>query len=326
MVLVFMLGAALLSALLTPVVRSFARRLGAVDVPEARKMHVVPVPRLGGVAVATASTLTLAIAAALGPVLGVNPAPWIPVVGGGLIVLAAGIFDDVRSISPLAKLAFQAVAACTAMSLGVRIERITLVGHVVELGIFAAPLTFAWIVAITNAFNLVDGLDGLATGLAIIAAGTCCAIAGFRGDVEGALLLAVLAGAAVGFLPYNFHPASVFLGDSGSMVFGFALAVTGVTHFQKGATALAVAVPLLVFALPLADTCHTVARRFVAGQRRAVALRDRLLGLDTLLRPDRGHIHHRLIDLGLSHRLAVLILYGLSLVLSLVALGAAQIP
>jgi UDP-GlcNAc:undecaprenyl-phosphate GlcNAc-1-phosphate transferase len=169
-------------------------------------------------------------------------------------------------------------------------------------------------VGVTNAFNLMDGLDGLATGLAIIAAATCAAVSISRGDAQGGLLLVALLGALCGFLPFNFNPATIFLGDSGSLVVGYVLAVTAITGLQKGATALAVAVPLLIFALPLSDTLLSVVRR-ARGQ-----------GLRHVFAADRGHVHHRLLGLGLSQRNAVLLLYVVSLSLSLLALATMQIP
>ncbi|TMQ15251.1 MAG: undecaprenyl/decaprenyl-phosphate alpha-N-acetylglucosaminyl 1-phosphate transferase [Candidatus Rokuibacteriota bacterium] len=176
----------------------------------------------------------------------------------------------------------------------------------------AIPLTLLWIVGLTNAFNLMDGLDGLATGLAIIAAATCAAVSISRGDSQGGLLLVALLGALCGFLPYNFNPATIFLGDSGSLVVGYALAVTAVTGWQKGATALAVAVPLLIFALPISETLLSVVRR------------TRGLGIRHVFSADQQHLHYRLLGLGLSHRAAVLLLYVVSLSLSLLALATMQ--
>ena len=170
-------------------------------------------------------------------------------------------------------------------------------------------MTIVWIVGLTNAFNLLDGLDGLATGLAIIAAATCAAVSISRGDTQGGLLLVALLGALCGFLPYNFNPATIFLGDSGSLVVGHVLAVTAINGWQKGATALAVAVPLLIFALPISETVMSVVRR------------TREAGIRRVFSADQDHIHHRLIALGLSHRDAVLLLYVVSLALAVLALA-----
>jgi UDP-GlcNAc:undecaprenyl-phosphate/decaprenyl-phosphate GlcNAc-1-phosphate transferase len=184
-----------------------------------------------------------------------------------------------------------------------------------------------WILAITNAFNLIDGLDGLAAGLAVIAATTCAIVLLARGERAGALLLVSLVGAIAGFLAYNFHPAKIFLGDSGSLLVGFLLAVTAITGQQKGATTLAVGVPLLIFALPLADISFAIVRRlFGSSSRSADGLTAGLRGLSVVFAPDRLHIHHRLLDRGLSHRGVVLLLYGLTLALSALALLTMQVP
>jgi UDP-GlcNAc:undecaprenyl-phosphate GlcNAc-1-phosphate transferase len=309
------LGAAIVLALvLTPAARAIGRRWGIVDVPAHRKVHTALVPRVGGVGVSLAVVLALVVAAVTGAAGRAEVEGWIPVLLGGGLVFGIGLADDLRPVGPWAKLAVQVAGAVVVVALGVRIEHVTLLGTTLALGALAAPLTVAWIVAVTNAFNLVDGLDGLATGLAIIAAATCAAVAILRGEAEGGLLLVALLGALCGFLPYNFNPATIFLGDSGSLVVGYALAVTAVTGLQKGATALAVAVPLLIFALPLSETVLSVVRR-TRGQ-----------GLRHVFAADQGHLHHRLLGLGLSHRGAVLLLYGVSLSLSLLALATMQIP
>jgi UDP-GlcNAc:undecaprenyl-phosphate GlcNAc-1-phosphate transferase len=309
-----LLGAAsVLAVLITPGARAMGRRWGIVDVPAHRKVHTESVPRVGGVGVTLAAVLALAGAAAAGAAGATDVEGWMPALAGGLLVFGVGLWDDLRPVWPGTKLAFQAAGAALAVTLGVRIDHVTLFDTTVGLGLLAAPLTVVWIVGVTNAFNLMDGLDGLATGLAIIAAATCAAVSISRGDAQSGLLLVALLGALCGFLPYNFNPATIFLGDSGSLVVGYVLAVTAITGLQKGATALAVAVPLLIFALPLSETVLSVVRR------------TRGLGLRHVFSPDRGHMHHRLLGLGLSHRNAVLLLYVVSLSLSLLALATMQI-
>jgi UDP-GlcNAc:undecaprenyl-phosphate GlcNAc-1-phosphate transferase len=310
-----LLGAAVVLALiLTPGARGLGRRLGIVDVPGQRKIHTTSVPRLGGVGVTLAAVLALAGATALGLAGAADVQAWLPVLLGGLLVFGVGLWDDLRPVRPLTKLAIQIGGAVVAVALGVQIDHVTIFGTTLGLGLLAAPLTIAWIVGVTNAFNLMDGLDGLATGLAIIAAGTCAAVSISRDDAQGGLLLVALLGALCGFLPYNFNPATIFLGDCGSLVVGYVLAVTAITSLQKGATALAVAVPLLIFALPISETVLSVVRR-TRGQ-----------GLRHVFSADRGHLHHRLLGLGLSQRDAVLLLYVVSLSFSLLALVTMQIP
>ncbi len=295
---------------LTPLVRLLALRIGAVDRPGARKIQTKPIPRLGGVGVAMAAGLTVLLAHVLEGVddvfIPVDLAAWTPMLLGGLIVFVGGVWDDIRTLSPGVKLLFQAAAAGVAIWFGVRIEELFFFGTGTwDLGMLAIPLTFLWIVGITNAFNLVDGLDGLAAGLASIAAGTCAAIFLLRGDAQDAMLLVILVGALAGFLRYNFNPARIFLGDSGSLVVGYVLAVTSITGSQKGATALGVVVPLLVFGLPILDTLLSMVRRFVGGlkmiQPYKAPLKQRVLAAKRMFEADQGHIHHRLIALGFSH-------------------------
>jgi UDP-GlcNAc:undecaprenyl-phosphate GlcNAc-1-phosphate transferase len=176
---------------------------------------------------------------------------------------------------------------------------------------------------VTNAFNLIDGVDGLAAGVSVIAGATCATILVARGHVAEAMLLTALVGAALGFLVYNFSPASIFLGDGGSLLFGFVLATTAITGWQKGATALAAGVPLLIFALPIADAATTLLRRLVRrGDRKGLSIASVLA---RVVEPDRRHIHHRLLALGLSPRRTVALLYVLTFVLSAVALATAQL-
>ena len=301
-------AAALLALLLTPAVRGLARRWGLVDTPGGRKIHTVSIPRLGGVAVVLAMSLALGGAAAAGIATAADIGEWVPILLGGVLVFGVGLWDDVRPLSPWVKLAVQIAGAGVAVALGVRIDHVTVLGSTLGLGLLALPLTVVWIVGLTNAFNVMDGLDGLATGLAIIAAATCAAVSLARDDVQGGMLLLALLGALCGFLPYNFNPATIFLGDAGSLVVGYVLAITAITSFQKGATALVVLGPLLLFALPISETLHSVVRR-MRGQ-----------GLRQVFLADQQHVHHRLLDLGLSHRTVVLLLYGVSLSFSLLAL------
>jgi UDP-GlcNAc:undecaprenyl-phosphate GlcNAc-1-phosphate transferase len=305
------------SLLMTPLVRSFARRIGAMDPPGGRKIHAASIPHMGGVAVAMASAIALGSLVFLSRATSASrllfapqPAAWLPILAGGALVFGVGLLDDLRPVPIPIKLVCQTAAAVIVLGLGVRIDHVTLRGVTYELSSLSAPLTVLWIVGITNAFNLVDGLDGLATGLAVIAAAACATLLVLRGESQSALVLLALLGAAVGFLPYNFNPATIFLGDSGSLLFGFVLAVTAITGSQKGATALAVAVPLLIFALPIVEALSSAIRRLAQGRH--------------IFSADRQHIHHQLLAMGLSHRSTVLLLYGLSLGLSLLALASAD--
>jgi len=322
-------AAAVFSLVLTPAVARLAARMGAVDVPTARKRHRVPVPRVGGVAVALAAALALAVVAAdarfaSSPAIALGE--WIPLVAGGAVVFAIGLWDDLAPLPPVAKLAGVVTAAAVVIAAGARVDRVTLLGTTHELGLVGVPVTIAWIVVLTNAFNLIDGLDGLATGLGIIAATTCALLLIARGGALEALVVVALLGALCGFLPYNVGPARIFLGDSGSLLTGYVLGVTAITGIQKGATALAVLVPLLIFALPLAETATSAVRRFVAPP----APGQPLVGLGRRLRrvmeADRSHFHDRLAESGLSPRAVVLLLYAVSASLCLLALSVAREP
>jgi UDP-GlcNAc:undecaprenyl-phosphate/decaprenyl-phosphate GlcNAc-1-phosphate transferase len=260
-----------------------------------------------------------------GEVIRVDPEVWKPVSFGGAIVFLLGVWDDIRPVPAWGKFVLQGVAAGVAVWFGILVEHVSLLGgHSIHLGALALPLTFVWIIGITNAFNLVDGLDGLAAGLTIIAAGSIAMIFFLHGGAQDTLLLLILLGTLLGFLPYNFNPATIFLGDSGSLVVGYILAVTAITGSQKGATTLAVMIPLLVFGLPIVDTLLAMVRRFVGSLRMLntpkATLKAQIRVAKSMFEADQKHIHHRLIALGFSHRNAVLVLYALALGLSSLAL------
>jgi UDP-GlcNAc:undecaprenyl-phosphate GlcNAc-1-phosphate transferase len=323
-VLLVLMGASL-SALLTPLVSRMSAAFGLVDAPGGRKVHLRSVSRFGGVAVC------LSALGALWLLKHFRPELWpdafvpssVPILAGAGLVFAIGLLDDIRPVTPAAKLIVEAAAAVLVMSTGLLIERVTLLGTAWSLGWLAWPITFGWIVGLTNAFNLIDGIDGLASGVAVIACGTCAAILVARSHPAEATVLAAMAGGALGFLLFNFPPASIFLGDSGSLLFGFVLASTAVAGWQKGATALATGVPLLTFALPIADAATTLVRRIVAPRNGSrVSLRR---AVSQIITPDRGHIHHRLLGLGWSTRRTVLILYAITGALSLLALATARV-
>jgi UDP-GlcNAc:undecaprenyl-phosphate GlcNAc-1-phosphate transferase len=326
---VFLLIAAVLSYGLTPLVRSAAQWVGAVDKPGGRKIHAVPTPRLGGVSVVVSGVLTVLIVWGLehgtGSIVRIELGACMPVFFGGAIVFLLGVWDDIRPLPAGVKFVVQGVAAGVAIWCGILVEHVSLLGGSrIALGALALPLTFVWITGITNAFNLVDGLDGLAAGLAIIAAGAMAAIFFLHGNAQEMLPLLILLGALLGFLPYNFNPASIFLGDSGSLVLGYVLAVTAIMGSQKGATTLAVVTPLLVFGLPIVDTLLSMVRRFVGSLRRLesqqATLQEQIGRAKRMFEADQKHIHHRLLALGFSHRNAVLVLYALALGLASIAL------
>jgi UDP-GlcNAc:undecaprenyl-phosphate GlcNAc-1-phosphate transferase len=322
--LLLALTSAMLSLALTPLIGRGSRLLGLVDAPGGRKVHAQSVPRLGGLAVVLAGSLALALMWAMRPGA-IDPASWPalrPFLLAAGLIFTAGLIDDIRGLGPGPKLVIELAAAGVMMSSGLLIERVTLLGATWQLGWVAWPVTAAWLVGVTNAFNLIAGIDGLAAGITVLAGSACGAILVVRGHAPEAMLLAALVGAALGFLAFNFAPASIFLGDSGSLVAGFVLAATAITGWQKGATALATAVPLMIFALPIADSALALLRRSVArpadGRSVGSILRQ-------IAQPDREHIHHRMLAMGWSVRRTVLVLYAVTLILSLLALGTADV-
>lgn len=308
-----------LALLLTPVVMRFARRVGAMDQPNERKVHKFPVPRLGGLAIYASFFISLLISIYLDPALhpfsSMHPQRGVMLVISLTIVLIIGIWDDIRSVSPAKKFLGQFFAAAIVYAAGFRISAITspLDLNLWHLGIFEFPATILWIVGITNAFNLIDGLDGLASGVAFIVALTISIISFLKGDVTTAMMALLLAGAVLGFLRYNFNGAKIFLGDSGSLFLGFLLAILSMQSSTKGSAAFSLLVPVLTLGLPIMDTMLAMIRRFlrsiVPGQQGSKSFLSKMV---TMFLPDRGHIHHQLIARGLSHRTVVLLLYVVS--------------
>jgi UDP-GlcNAc:undecaprenyl-phosphate/decaprenyl-phosphate GlcNAc-1-phosphate transferase len=322
--LALLLAGTLLGLLLTPVVTFASTALGLVDAPGGRKVHSTAVPRVGGLAIAASAVLALVLVVWSLPMVGIDRPdfrPLWPVLLGAALIFGVGLADDFTTLPAAPKLLVQTVGASIVVSSGLLIERLTLGSTTLQLGLVSYPVTLAWLIGLTNAFNLIDGIDGLAAGIAVIAGTTCMMILIGRGHSAEAMLLAALVGAALGFLVYNFAPASIFLGDGGSLLFGFVLATTAITGWQKGATALAAGVPLLIFALPIADAASALVRRALRRSAEPVTV-NRVLR--QIAEPDRQHIHHRLMALGWSARQIVVILYAVTLLLSGIALATAQ--
>jgi len=288
----------LLALLLTPLWRNLCRRWGWVDQPEGgRRLHRVPVPRVGGVPIFAAYLGALGLLM-LSPLAGGNlvenalPTAWRILPGAGL-VFVAGLADDVRGLRPWHKLVAQFTAGYIVFWAGVQISAVA--GLAVPAWL-SLPATLVWLAGCSNAFNLIDGVDGLGAGAALFATVTILLGALLQNNVPLALATVPLAGALLGFLRYNFNPASIFLGDSGSLTLGFVLGCFGVLWGQKSATVLGMTAPLMALAVPLLDTAIAIARRFLRGQ--------------PLFKADAGHIHHRLLARGLTPRRVVLLLYG----------------
>jgi UDP-GlcNAc:undecaprenyl-phosphate/decaprenyl-phosphate GlcNAc-1-phosphate transferase len=316
--LVLVVGVAFVAAaVLTPVVGRLAVAWGWMDRPDGlRKLHRTPVPAVGGVAVFLAFALAGAAlqVAERRYLMDVTEfhGLWAPLVLCAFFVGLIGLVDDARGVRPLTKVLVQAAAGTYLFQAGFRITGLSnpLGGEAIVLGGWALPVTLLWFVGMSNAFNLVDGLDGLAAGLGLVSTLGLLAAAAMSGRWETVLIAGALAGALVGFLPYNFNPARVFLGDCGSLVVGFVLAAIAVKSSIKASAVIAVSVPLLALALPILDVALAVVRRLV--RRRPV------------FEGDRDHIHHRLVDMGLTPRRAVITLYGVATVFIVLALVSAS--
>ena len=299
-----LLVAALVALISTPVIRSLAFRVGAVDVPrDTRRMHDHPIPRMGGLAIFFGFILSVLVFQPLTTELR-------GMLLGAVVIVILGILDDIFVLPALPKFFVQIGAALIAVLHGNRIDflsnpNVFSKNPFWDLGWLAIPITVLWIVGITNAVNFIDGLDGLACGVSTISSMTLLVIALSVAEPDVAILMAALSGACIGFLPYNLNPAKIFMGDTGSTFLGFVLAVVSIQGLFKYATIISFAVPFLMLGLPIFDTCFAILRRVSHGQ--------------SPMKPDRGHIHHRLIDMGFSQKQAVAVLYVISAILGLSA-------
>lgn len=296
----------IISAAITPFVVKLAYILGAVDKPNARRVNVKPMPTMGGLAIFLAFNFsTFVLLREQFPTHEL-----FSVFLAECIIILTGIIDDIRELSPKAKLAGILAAALVVYFLaGIRMNEVTLpiIGSF-QLGWWSLPITIIWIIAITNAVNLIDGLDGLATGVSIIALFTMGIMAYFflnMTNVYVAIWIFTLVAALIGFLPHNFHPASIFLGDTGSLFIGFMMAIFSLKGL-KNVTFITMIMPVVIMGVPITDTVYAILRR--------------LLNKKPIMQADKHHLHHRLMQLGLSHRQTVLVIYGLSLVFAFIAM------
>jgi len=302
--------ALVVTLVLTPLVRRLAPAVGAVDLPSGRRVNKRQVPRLGGIAIIIGFLAPLVALFFYDNDISFEFRERVPralaLIVGSMLIAALGALDDLKGLRAWIKLLGQIAVAIGAFVAGYRIESITLpmVGTL-EMGVFAGPITVLWIVGIINAMNLIDGLDGLAAGVACFA----CVVSFVVGIVSDytlvSLFSAALGGALLGFLFFNFNPATIFMGDSGSMFIGYVLATSALVG-SKGSTAVSLLVPVLALGVPIIDTLLAVVRRLVSGR--------------SVVSPDRAHLHHRLIEMGFTHRRAVLLLYGISVLFTVAAI------
>ena len=277
-----------------------------MDAPDARKVHKKPIPRIGGIGIYAAFMVAILAVMVFTELTDDVFHELVGLLVSGTLIVIVGIIDDYKNLPAKVKLVGQIIAACVLVAFDVRIDFITdPFGDFIFLEYFAVPATVFWIVGLTNTVNLIDGLDGLAAGVSAIAAATIFLVAMQQSFLLVAVLTAALAGAAIGFLYYNFNPARIFMGDTGSMFLGFMLAGISVIGAVKSAATIALIVPILALGLPILDTTFAIVRRYRGGV--------------PIFKPDKGHLHHRLLDLGFTQRQAVLLMYVISALLGLSA-------
>lgn len=295
-----------LSFVSVPITRIFAFKFGAIDIPkDNRRMHKVPIPRMGGLSIYFGFLVSYLC---FTPIIEIKD---LGIIIGGTILVIVGIIDDKYALKASVKLLFQVLAALIPVLLGLRIDFITNVnifsqGTVMMLGALSVPISVIWIIGLTNALNLIDGLDGLAGGIASISAICLMIVSLSSGRYEMLIPLASIAGATLGFLPFNINPAKIFMGDTGALFLGYMLACFSVSGFFKSYAAINFLIPFIVLGLPIFDTSFAILRRISKGK--------------PIMSPDRSHLHHRLVDAGFSQGQAVGILCSISGLLSLTAI------
>lgn len=300
----------------TPLVKRLAIKINALDRPDSRKVHNGIMPRLGGLAIFFGFFAVVILTQDLTREI-------IGLLLGGAVIVLVGVLDDTRGLPPRIKLLGQILASCVVLSMGVRVEFVTnpfqgiaYLGSLgtnltIALAYMSIPLTIIWITGITNAINLIDGLDGLAGGVSAIAAITLGLVTLFEGYPQVAILAFILAASTLGFLKYNFYPASIFMGDTGAMFLGFNLSSIAIIGLTKSATVISLFLPVLILGIPIMDTLFAICRRYISGK--------------PIFAADKDHLHHRLLELGLSHKKTVLAIYGVSILLGLSALITAVV-
>lgn len=285
-----------ISLMMTPLSKKIAMKVGAIDQPKAIGVHKKAMPLAGGSAIVTGFIISALIFAPAMPDF-----KWVSFIGlmvGSILITTLGFFDDIFKLSPRFRIIIQVLAALIIVLTGTTIEILTWPWAsygVIKLGSLGKLITIIWIVGLTNAVNFIDGLDGLAAGIASIAAVSFMVVAFIFSTPIAVILSAILAGACLGFLPHNFNPATIFMGDTGSTFLGFTLAVVSIQGLTKGYTIITVIIAAMVLGLPILDTSFAILRRLINKQ--------------SITQGDRGHLHHRLVDKGISHKSAVLTLY-----------------
>lgn len=297
--------AALVSYVLTPYIKKLAFMIGAIDKPDNRKVHKRIMPRLGGLAIYIAFMIAAVMSLELTRDI-------IGILLGGTVIVGVGVLDDKYQLPAKVKLLGQIAAACVLVLFGIKIEWVNNpFGGYLYTDWLAVPLTVFWVISFTNVVNLIDGLDGLAAGVSAIASVTVILVAVQMGYYHIAVMTAALAGGIIGFLRYNFNPATIFMGDTGSMFIGYMLAAISVYGAVKTAATVALIVPFIALGLPIMDTAFAIMRRYSNGR--------------PIFQPDKGHFHHRLLAMGMSQKKAVLVMYCITAALGIGAVLWAEV-
>ncbi len=294
------ISALVISYFLTPQIKKLSFKLGAVDEPNKRRINIDPIPSLGGLAIYFGVVISLLIIGVSHELIGI-------IIGATLIVVL-GVIDDLYELSAISKLIGQILISLVLIAFGIKINFISNpFGGIYYLGLLSVPLTLLWMVTVINIINLIDGMDGLAGGITVIAAATLAIFAYQQGQVLTVVIAASLVGATLGFLKYNFNPAEIFMGDTGSMFLGFMLGAISIVGSLKSVTLVTLLIPILALGIPIFDTCFALLRRKLNGQ--------------PIFKADKGHLHHRLLEMGLTQVEAVLIIYLVNIFLSMIAIG-----
>lgn len=289
----------IVSLMIIPVVIAVSKKLDIVDKPNFRKIHTKPISMLGGSAI----LLSFLIGIWLGEPIEREIKPLLL---GSVVIYLVGLIDDLYDLKPIIKLIGQILAATVVVSYGVTIDFISLpIGPTIHFGWLGIPITIFWIVAITNAINLIDGLDGLAAGVSVIALATIAFIAILQGNIFIIMICSVLIGSLLGFLVFNFHPAKIFLGDSGALLIGFIIGFVSLLGF-KNITFISLFFPIVILAVPFIDTLFAMIRRVKKGHH--------------IMQADKSHLHHKLLDLGYTHRQTVILIYSIAFMFSVVSI------
>lgn len=290
---------ALISFILTPIIIKISPYVGALDYPNARKVHVKPVSMLGGVVILISFILGLLIGQPVEKEV-------VPIVIGAILMNVLGLVDDMFDLKPIMKLIGQILIASIVVYYGITLELITLpFGIVIQFGVLSIPLTIIWIVAMTNAINLIDGLDGLAAGISMIALGAIGFISILQQNIFIMMICSVLIGSLLGFIKYNFYPAKIFLGDNGAMMLGFIFGVLSLLGF-KNITLISLFFPIIILAVPFIDMLFAMIRRYINNK--------------PIMQADKSHLHHKLLEHGYSHPETVILIYSVAVLFSMISI------